>query len=352
LNLEGEGCLETSSVRILVVDDYEPFRRFVCSTLGEKPELQVIGEASDGLEAVQKADELQPDLILLDIGLPSLNGIEAARRIRKVSPESKILFVSQTSSADVVQEALSLGARGYVIKAYARSELLAAVEAVLQGKQFIGCVLAGHNCTSAMDAHTTGRLSYRESLPSLAPRRGKITRSHEAQFYSDDAFFLVAFTRFIEAALKAGNAVIMIATESHRDSLSQRLQADGLDAGAAQRRGSYIPLDAADTLSTFMVNGLPDPVLFLEVVGGLVSAAAKGSKGEPPRVAACGECAPLLLAQGKAEAAIRLEQLWDGIAKTYGVDILCGYVLKSFQREQESYIYESICAEHSAVHSQ
>ena len=99
-------------VRILVVEDYEPFRRFVCSTLGKTPELQIIGEASDGLEAVQKAEELQPDLILLDIGLPTLNGIEAARRIRKLSPESKILFVSQESSADVVQEALSVGGTG------------------------------------------------------------------------------------------------------------------------------------------------------------------------------------------------------------------------------------------------
>ena len=106
----------SSIVRVLVVEDYEPFRRFVCSTLGKRPELQVIGEASDGLEAVQKAEELQPDLILLDVGLPSLSGIEAARRIRKLSPKSKILFVSQESSADVVQEALRIGALGYVAK--------------------------------------------------------------------------------------------------------------------------------------------------------------------------------------------------------------------------------------------
>jgi DNA-binding NarL/FixJ family response regulator len=118
-----------SAVRVLVVEDYEPFLRFIHSTLEQRPELQVICEVSDGLEAVQKAEELQPDLIVLDIGLPTLNGIEAARRIRKLSPESKILFVSQESSTDVVQEALSLGALGYVVKARAGSELLAAVTA-------------------------------------------------------------------------------------------------------------------------------------------------------------------------------------------------------------------------------
>jgi len=126
-----------SLVRILVVDDYEPFRRFLCSMLTRKADLQIIGEALDGLEAVQKAEELQPDLIVLDIGLPTLNGIEAARQIRKFAPESKIIFVSQESSPEVVQEALGLGTCGYVVKSQAQRELLAAVDAVLEGRRFV-----------------------------------------------------------------------------------------------------------------------------------------------------------------------------------------------------------------------
>jgi DNA-binding NarL/FixJ family response regulator len=124
------------SLRVLLVEDFEPFRRFIYTTLQET-ELQVVGEAWDGAEAVRKAEQLQPDFILLDIGLPNLNGIEAARRIRKLSPQSKILFVSQESSADVIEEALSLGAMGYVIKAHAGSELPVAMEAVRQGRQFV-----------------------------------------------------------------------------------------------------------------------------------------------------------------------------------------------------------------------
>ena len=126
-----------SSVRVLVVDDFEAWRRFVCSMLRKNPELQVVGEASDGLEAVHKAEQLQPDLIVLDLGLPTLNGIEAARQIRKLAPESKILVLSQESSADVVQEALSSGVRGYVLKTRAGVDLLAAVEAVLERRQFV-----------------------------------------------------------------------------------------------------------------------------------------------------------------------------------------------------------------------
>lgn len=133
-----------SSIRVLVVEDFEPFRQFIVSTLKKNPELQIICEVADGLEAVQKAEEMQPDLILLDIGLPTLNGIEAARRIRLVSPASKILFVSENRSPDLAAKALSNGVGGYVLKSDAASELLPAIRAVLEGKRFISASLAGH----------------------------------------------------------------------------------------------------------------------------------------------------------------------------------------------------------------
>ena len=340
-------ALEGPTARIIVVDDYDPFRRFICSTLRKRPELQIVGEVSDGLEAVQKAEELQPDLIMLDIGLPSLNGIEAARRIRKLSPKSKILFVSQESSADVVQEALALGALGYVVKAHAGSELLAAVGAVLKNRQYISSGLSGHYFTTTSDSK-----AFSEAPPSLASGKAEVPRSHEIEFYSDDSAFVAGFTRFIEAALEAGNAVIVVATESHRKSLLKSLQEHGVDIVATADQGRFVSLDVADTLSTFMVNDLPDPARFLRVAGNLVASAAKASKGQPPRVAACGECAPTLWEQGRSDAAVEVEHLWDEIAKSCNVDILCGYVLNSFQREQEGHIYERICAEHSAVSSQ
>ena len=110
-----------------------------------RTEWQVIAEASDGSEAVQKAEELKPDLIVLDIGLPKLNGIEAARRIRQLSPSSKIIFLSQNNDLDVVQAALDTGALGYVRKTDARRELLPAMDAVLRGKQFVSSSLKGYS---------------------------------------------------------------------------------------------------------------------------------------------------------------------------------------------------------------
>jgi CheY-like chemotaxis protein len=289
-----------------------------------RPEWQVIAEAADGLDAIQKAEELKPDLIVLDIGLPKLNGIEAARRIRQFSPGSKIVFLSQHNDLDVVQAALSTGALGYVHKTDAESELLAAVDAVLRGKQYV-----------------SGSLKDEEKAP----------HDHEVQFYSDDAVFLDAFARFIATALKAGDAAILVATESHREALALRLKTQGLDVDAAAQQGTYIQLDVAKTLSTFMVNDMPDPARFFEAVGSLIEAAAKASKREHPRVVACGECSPFLWAEGKADAAIRLERLWDEAGKSFEIDILCGYALSSFHGSEDEFVFQSICAVHSAVYA-
>jgi DNA-binding NarL/FixJ family response regulator len=167
--------LATSSVRVLVVDDFEPFRRFVGSVLQELPAVQVICEVSDGLEAVQKAEELQPDLIVLDLGLPKLNGLEAARQIRKLSPNSKILFLSQESSADVVQEALGLGAFAYVVKSDAGSELLTAVCDVLRGEKFVGLRFAGHDSTLSSDAQASESVRQNRATRTLSSIRFKRT---------------------------------------------------------------------------------------------------------------------------------------------------------------------------------
>jgi len=135
----------TSTIpQVLIVEDFAAYRAFVTSLLKDRADLRVIGEEGDGLQAVERARDLKPDLILLDIGLPGINGIEAARRILKVTPESKIIFLSQETSADVVYEVLKLGAGGYVVKSQAGSELLVAIETVLRGERFVSHGLNGH----------------------------------------------------------------------------------------------------------------------------------------------------------------------------------------------------------------
>lgn len=144
--------MRTSSVRVLVADDFAPWRRLLHSILRENPDLEVVCEVSDGLDAVQKARELQPDLILLDIGLPTLNGMEAARQIRTIAPKAKILFVSESYSMDIARGTLSAGGCGFVIKSDAGIELLAAVEAVFLGRQFVSARLAAQGISGVTSA--------------------------------------------------------------------------------------------------------------------------------------------------------------------------------------------------------
>jgi len=301
-------------LRVLVVEDYEPFRRFICLELQQRVKFQVI-EASDGLEAVQKAEELQPDLILLDIGLPKLNGLETGRRIRKIFPNSKILFVSQESSPDVVRATFDLGALGYVHKLCAKRDLLPAVDAVLGGKRFV-----------------SKSLELTDRLDDQAPP------SHEILFCSDDEVLLDSLTSFIADALNAGNAAVVWASESHRESLLKRLREQEVDIDAAIRRGTYISSDVAET---------PDPVRMLKAIRSLSEAASKGGR-EHPRVAVCGERAGCLWAGGKTDAAIQLEQLLNELAKNNDIYKLCPYPMRNGQ--EDDYALKGICAEHTSIY--
>jgi DNA-binding NarL/FixJ family response regulator len=480
-----------ASFRILIVDDSEPWRRMVFTLLREYLDWQIICEASDGLEAVQKSKELQPDLILLDIALPGLNGIEAARQIYETAPRSRILFLSENLCPEVVREALCSGARGYVAKSDAAQDLMAAVEAVIGDRHFVSNSVAGCATDRPLDAHvlqprvrhtregsssssptvhsrnsdgtttsvcnrcplTIGRaldendlaelesrhvcqsverrqmvcIVHRTYIPPVGTDRrlggssrkvlngdgwilsqaakvelikahlflhpcsrcktsaeylspndervcfrcqfsskrrwkelsavaplptkdGELNCCHEVQLYSSDEVFVHRFTRFIGAALRLGDAVVVIATQSHRDAIFQRLLADSLEVAVAVDQGRYIPLDVADTLSTLMINDLPDPVRFLEAAGSLLGAAKKAARGKHPHVSACGECAPFLWREGMADAAVRLEELWDEIARRESVDTLCGYPGESFRCEQGGETLQRIIGTHSALH--
>ena len=126
-----------SPIRILVVDDHAVVRRAICLLLSGDPSLDVICQTADGEGAVEKAEELQPDLVLLDISLPGISGVEAGRRIRRVSPDAHIIFLSQHDSVQMVEDALRAGGHGYVAKVDAGSELLGAIRAVSEGTQFV-----------------------------------------------------------------------------------------------------------------------------------------------------------------------------------------------------------------------
>jgi DNA-binding NarL/FixJ family response regulator len=135
--------METSLSRILIADGFEPWRRYVHSALEKCHCTQIVGEASNGWEAVQKAIELKPHLVLLAVALPKLNGIQAAQQIRKAVPGVKLLFATHMVDEDLRAAALSLGADAFIWKVDAQRELLPAIEALCRGEKFIGGGMKG-----------------------------------------------------------------------------------------------------------------------------------------------------------------------------------------------------------------
>jgi DNA-binding NarL/FixJ family response regulator len=291
--MTGQRHPSMSLVRILVVEDHAPFRRLICTALQRRAEFRTI-EAADGSEAVQKAEDLRPDVILLDINLPKLNGFAVAARIRTFAPHTPLIFLSQESSADIVREAFRLGAHGYVHKHRAARDLLPAIDAAVGGHR------------------------------------------HEIVFCSDDAAIVDGLTRFVATAVNAADAALVLVTESHRQGLLQRLRAQGVDIDLAIQRGTYLSLDAEQA---------PEPAQFLEAINGLREAAVKAGKVHP-RIAFCGERAGRLWAQGRTAEAVQLEQFCDELAPE--VDILCLYPLP---RKTDDEALERICTEHTAVSS-
>jgi DNA-binding NarL/FixJ family response regulator len=330
-----------------VVDDYADWRRFLSSILQNNPKVHILGEASTGLEAVQKARQMQPDLILMDLGLPILNGIEATCEIRTLSPRSKILFVSQDTSSDIAEEAFRAGAAGFVAKSDVARELAHAVQEVLEGNRFISVSLRDRVLADVEDRDVTEQRRS-EVAPKLPIEMPGVR--HELKVYSDDAAFVAGFARVADDAMKVGRAVVIVATQSHQAGVFRELEAKGIDVCAAIQKGNYRCLDAIQTLENIMVNGVLDSVRCSKFVGEIVAEAAQCATGEHPLVVICGEIAPTLLAAGDSDGAIRLEQLWDRLTKTFGADTLCGYLRSAFSHAAAEPVFERICAEHSAVY--
>src|SRR5580658_1044414 len=187
------------------------------------------------------------------------------------------------------------------------------------------------------------------SAPNLPPQMNTDHHSHVVQFYSEDRFLLDELCHFIGTALVAGSSAVIIATKGHVDNLSQRLKSQGLDLAEATASGRYVALDAAETLDRLMVDGLPDTARFSEVIGGVMAGAVSAARDENHRVVAFGEMVALLWAEGKPEAAIRLEKLWNQMARTYSFSLRCAYPMQGFCRVEHADSLLRICEEHSGV---
>jgi signal transduction histidine kinase/CheY-like chemotaxis protein len=201
------------------------------------------------------------------------------------------------------------------------------------------------------DGHARGVIQHKSgdiTVEEFAPRSdwsAMREAEHFVQFYETDVFLLNSLGGFVSAGLKAGDACIVIATKAHREALEERLTAQGLDVAAAVASGQYLALDAAETLSQFMVNGQPEPSRFAEIIGDILARAALGGR----RVRAFGEMVALLWAEDNQAGAIRLEELWNDLQKTNFFSLFCAYPMNGFGGEEFFEPLGHVCARHSSV---
>ncbi len=184
------------------------------------------------------------------------------------------------------------------------------------------------------------------SWPAPAGRRREVDEDeHVVQFYEREALLTESARDFVASGLRAGEAAIIVATKAHRDALDEALAVAGLDLAEARREGRYISLDAAETLSTLMVDGAPDPLRFRRVVGSIILAAIGGGRG----VRVFGEMVALLCEEGNVAGAISLEELWNDLADSLPFSLFCAYPIGGFGSEEASDAFNRICAQHSSV---
>jgi signal transduction histidine kinase len=197
-------------------------------------------------------------------------------------------------------------------------------------------------------------MSARTGLPANAlihtPQSSAIhANAHAVHFYEEDPFLLDSLSQLIGTALVAGDIAVIVATAAHRDGIAKRLKARGLDLEMIAKLGRYFTLDAAETLSSFMVSGTPDATLFNAFTSHFLSSVRSSAKGSSQRLFLFGEMVNLLLSDGNFDASLRLEQLWNDLARTHSFELHCAYSMKNFNREGQNQAFLNICAEHSHV---
>ena len=324
------------TTRVLLVEDHGGFRQYVRSALEARPELQLVAEAVDGLEAVEKCVQLQPDVVLMDIGLPRLNGIDAARRIRVVVPSCKIIFLTQERAPEIMQEAFKLGATAYVVKTRAAKDLFPALLAARDGRQF------SSSAAATPQPLTRPRLESQVSGP--GPRTLPGSRSHEAHIYPDDESFVAGLAAFIARSLKSQKAVLAL-LGPHRDPVLSAVQASGIDLNAAIAAGRFATVDDFELVTELLAEGRANRAGFLTASIEMLEKLMKSNPGR--EVSVCGECGTHLFAQGRGEIALQVEHVWDEIAGQYGIQAFCAYLLSDIPRESPA--YEQIRFAHSLL---
>jgi len=297
-----------------------------------------LGEAENGLVALQKCVETQPDLVLLDIGLPELNGMQVARIIQKLVPSCRIIFLTQENSSEIVEEAFKLGAAGYVVKSRAVNDLIPAMVAARNGRCFIGSGVE-HSAIVGLPINNC-KTSTQDKTP---PGSYTPAPYHYVGFCDHDAAVVSAFAGFIERALNGGKAVLSLLRNTHSDDVLRALHSRGVATKQAISEERLTLVKVESLILELMKEQTADLDHLSHVAAGMLESLRIANPGAP--VCACGELAPTLLSRGERELALQVERVFDDVVKHYEIELFCGYVLNGLAENLPT--FEGICSEHS-----
>jgi DNA-binding NarL/FixJ family response regulator len=318
------------SIEVLIVDDHELVRRAIRSFIESQPDYHVCGEAGDGTEAIEKVRQLRPNLVLMDINMPRMDGLDATRVIRHEAPNCDVVIITQNDMAIAREQARNVNAKGVVAKCNLTRDLLL----VMRGVQ----MESNSSLGTTKDLASHGE-PWCGVLNSAAPR------DHIVQLYQDQQFLNRAVCRFAAAAIMNGEGVILVPTVAHWDAFRPRLESEGVDVKAAEKRGQLTVVDADNLLPTFMREGMPDSPVFLGLAQNVISQ-ARGD-GRYPKVRWWGEMVNILWERGEVAASMQLEDQFDQLAHEQEIAIFCSFLMDNFDGDVHARMLPRLSENHS-----
>jgi DNA-binding NarL/FixJ family response regulator len=350
------------NLRVLIVDDYEPVRKAIRSLLTQRPYWSVCGEAADGSEAVEKAKRLRPDVVLMDITMPHMDGVQATRIIRREVPEAEIILISQHDPSVVRRQAAEIGVLYFVTKSDLAQDLLSTIDKLVEHRKpevmedrrgrerdpadqgFLASLSVAEDpdLKPSVEARMTREM---QNEPWWGLLADAAPRDHIVQLYQDEKFLGRAVCRFAVSAINHGEGVILVPTSAHWNALRPRLEAEGVDIEAAQACGQLTVVDADQLLPEFMRDATPDAPLFLGLAGEKVAQAHGGDRFT--RVRWWGEMVNVLWERGNVAASMGLEDLFHKLAHDREIAIFCSFLMDNFDGDVHARMLPRLGQNHS-----